>query len=213
MVTAYRMIERHNVAAVLHSTRSDAAVFVLTAVGTVAFDLIKAVAVGLLVAVVLALSHISKTARVVAEPLLSDGVTTDLEHDLLASHVLTYRIDGPLFFGAASRFLVELTATGDVQVVILRLANMAMLDATGARALREIIDTLTGRGITVLLKGASPDHARLLRAVGGSSKVLNPAHVFATLPEAVAHAREHVSRRIDPDSERPLSPSQLGRTG
>jgi len=43
MVTAVRMVEIHNVRAVLRSTRADAFVLVLTAVATVAFDLILAV--------------------------------------------------------------------------------------------------------------------------------------------------------------------------
>ena len=194
MVTAYRMVERHNVRAILRSTRSDAAVFVLTATATVAFDLIKAVEAGLVVAVVLAFAHLAKTAQAVPEPLHSDGVDSDAEHALLASHVLTYRIDGPLFFGASARFLAELTATTDVRVVILRLSAMAMLDATGARALGEIVGQLADRGITVLMKGASVEHTRLLAAVGALAPVLAQHHVFTTLPEAVAHARKHVVR-------------------
>jgi SulP family sulfate permease len=203
MVTAYRMVERHNVRSVLCSTRGDALVFCLTAVGTVAFDLIRAVGAGLLVAVVLAVSHLAKTAQAVPEPLQSDGVTSDAEHDLLASHILTYRIDGPLFFGAAARFLAEMTATSQVEVVILRLSSMAMLDATGARAVGEIVEQLASRHITVLLKGASPEHTRLLAAVGVLAPVLAQGHVFTSLPEAVAHARKHIARRSPADVSSP----------
>jgi SulP family sulfate permease len=195
IVTAYRMVERHNVRAVLRSTPSDATVFCLTAFGTVAFDLIRAVGVGLAVAVVLAVARMARTAQVVAEPLQSDGVTSDTEHELLAAHILTYRIDGPLFFGASARFLAQLTATSDVQVVILRLSNVAMLDATGARAIGEIVEQLAAQHVTVLLKGASAEHTRLLSAVGALAPVLAHGHVFAALPEAVAHARKHVAHR------------------
>jgi SulP family sulfate permease len=194
LVTAYRMVERHNVHAVLHSTRTDILVFGLTAVGTVAFDLIKAVEAGLVAAMVLTLAHLAKTAQATVEPLSSDGIDSDAEHALLSAHVLTYRLDGPLFFAAAARFLTQLTATADVRVVILRLSNMAMLDATGARALGEIVEQLAERGITVLLKGASPEHTRLLTAVGTLAPVLAQNHVFASLTDAVAHARKHVAR-------------------
>ncbi len=194
LVTAYRMVERHNVHAVLHSTRTDILVFSLTAVGTVAFDLIKAVEAGLVVATVLTLAHLAKTAQATVEPLSSDGIDSDAEHALLIAHVLTYRLDGPLFFAAAARFLAQLTATTDVRVVILRLSNMAMLDATGARALGEIVDQLAERGITVLLKGASPEHTRLLTAVGTLAPVLVQNHVFTSLADAVGHARKHVAR-------------------
>jgi len=206
MVTAYRMVERHNVLSVLHSTRSDAAVFAVTAVVTVAFDLVKAVEAGLLLAAVLALVHLAGTAQAVPEPLTADGIDTDVEHALLASHVLTYRLDGPLFFAASARFLSELTATADVRVVILRLSGVGMLDATGARALGEIVGQLADRGITVLLKGASPGHTRLLAAVGTLAPVLAQHHVFDDLPAAVAHARKHVAR-LGHDGPVPAAPA------
>ena len=194
IVTAYRMVERHNVRAVVHSTRSDAAVFALTAICTIAFDLIVAVEVGLIVACVLALTHLANTAQAVPEPLPADGVDSDAEHDLLAAHVLTYRLDGPLFFAASARFLAQLTLTTDVRVVILRLSGVDLLDATGARALGEIVEQLGERGITVLLKGASVRHTQLLTAVGTLQPVLAQGHVFNDLPAAVAHARKHVAR-------------------
>ncbi len=193
VVTAWRMVERHNVRSVLRSTRGDTAVFALTAVATVAFDLIAAVELGLVLAAVLALAHLASTARAVPEPLADDGIDDAAEHALLAAHVLTYRLDGPLFFAASARFLAQITAVADVRVVILRLSGVGMLDATGARALGEVAEQLHERGITVLLKGASPEHTRLLHAVGTLAPVAARGHVFETLPEAVAHAREHVA--------------------
>jgi SulP family sulfate permease len=196
-VTAYRMVERHNVLAILTSTRSDAFVFTLTAVGTVASDLIKAVEAGLVLAAILALTQLARTAQAVREPINIgdlDGIDTDAEHALLAQHVLTYRLDGPLFFGASARFLSELTAAADIRIVILRLSAVAMLDATGARALGEIVTQLADRNITVLFKGASPQHTRLLNAVGTLAPVLAKGHVFEDLPSAIAHAGKHLAR-------------------
>jgi SulP family sulfate permease len=205
IVTAWRMVERHNVRAVLRSTRGDALVFTVTAAATVAFDLIKAVELGLIVAGVLALTHLARTARAVPEPLVDDGIDTDAEHQLLAAHVLTYRLDGPLFFAASARFLAELTATTDVRVVILRLSGVGMLDASGARALGDIVEQLADREITVLLKGANTEHTRLLTAVGTLAPLLARGHVFDDLPAAVAHARKHVTGRIaEPDQTRAL---------
>jgi SulP family sulfate permease len=209
IVTAWRMVERHNVRAVLRSTRGDALVFGVTASGTVAFDLIKAVELGLVVAAILALVHMARTAQAVPEPLADDGVDSEIEHELLAAHVLTYRLDGPLFFAASARFLAELTATTDVRVVILRLSNVGLLDATGARALGEIVEQLGDRGITVLLKGANAEHTRLLTAVGTLAPVLAQGHVFEDLPAAVAHARKHVAR-ITHDQADPWHRGQAG---
>lgn len=196
VVTAWRMVERHNVRSVLRSTRGDTAVFALTAVATVTFDLIAAVELGLVLAAVLALAHLGSTARAVPEPLADDGIDDAAEHALLAAHVLTYRLDGPLFFAASARFLAQITAVADVRVVILRLSGVGMLDATGARALGEVAEQLHERGITVLIKGASAEHTRLLHAVGTLAPIAARDHVFETLPEAVAHAREHVARHL-----------------
>ncbi|MGJ7440329.1 SulP family inorganic anion transporter [Aquipuribacter sp. MA13-6] len=194
IVTAYRMVERHHVRSVLRSTRGDAAVLVLTAGATIALDLVLAVGIGLAVAAVLALAHLARTAQAVPEALVDDGVGDAEEHALLSQHVLTYRLDGPLFFGASARFLTELTSVTDVRVVILRLGSIGVLDATGARALGEIVDQLARRDITVLLKGAGTEHTRLLHEVGTLAPALARHHVFTDLPGAVAHARKHVTR-------------------
>lgn len=193
MVTAVRMVEVHNVRAVLRATRSDAIVLGVTAFVTLAFDLILAVEVGVAVAAVLALRSVSRTAAATMEPVVPQ-VDVDTEEQLLHDHILTYRIDGALFFGAAQRFLTELTAVSDVKVVILRLPDLQVLDATGAQALGEIVAELEGRGITVLLKGARPEHLRTLRAVGTLDRLAHQRHVFDSLDAALAHARLHVQR-------------------
>lgn len=194
LVTAYRMVERHTVRSILTSTPGDAAVFLLTALATVAIDLVTAVAVGLALAMVLALVRLSRTARVVVEPSIDDGVDSTVEHALLQDQVLTYRLDGPLFFAVADRFLREITAAADVRVVILRTGSLAMLDATGARALGQIVEDLERAGVTVLVKVAGDEQRRLLTAVGALAPLVARGHVFATFPEAVTHAAEHVVR-------------------
>ncbi|MEO6204392.1 MAG: SulP family inorganic anion transporter [Mycobacteriales bacterium] len=194
IVTGYRMVERHNVRAVLTSTRGDAFVFLLTALCTISFDLITAVEAGLALAAVLALSHMAGSAQAVPETLAALEIDAEAEHLLLTSHVLAYRLDGPLFFGASARFLSELTATADVQVVLLRMTSMAMLDASGARALGQIVDQLNDRDITVLMQGTSLEHLRLLTAVGALTPVLAQGHVFRDLAPALAHAAKHVTR-------------------
>ena len=85
----------------------------------------------------------ARTAAAVAEPVAARDsgveVTDDDEQALLSKHIVTYRLDGALFFGAAHRFLAELTAIADVRVVILRFPQLQVLDATGAQATREQI--------------------------------------------------------------------------
>jgi SulP family sulfate permease len=193
MATAIRMVEIHNVRAVLHSTRSDALVLTLTATATIAFDLIVAVEIGVAVAVLLALRHVARSSGAEIERLGLDETVTDVEEArLLHEHIVVYRLDGSLFFGAAQRFLTELTAVTDVKVVILRLSQIQVLDATGAQALGEIVSELESRGITVLLKGIRLRHRRVLQAVGTLDHLAHEHHLFDTLEDAVAHARLHV---------------------
>ncbi|MEV4421751.1 SulP family inorganic anion transporter [Patulibacter sp. NPDC049589] len=196
LVTAWRMVERRTVSAVLRSTRTDAAIFVLTAGATVVFDLVTAVELGIAVAVLVAVVKLAGTAQAVREE-PDFGVGDAEERELLRRHVLVYRLDGPLFFAVAARFLKELTATTDVRVVVLRLGNLAMLDATGARALGAIVEELHDRGIEVLLKVADPAHVGLLRSVGALDEVERTGHVFAELEPALELARL-LARRPDP---------------
>lgn len=193
LVTAARMVDLHNVRAVLRSTRSDAIVLVATALATVVFDLIVAVEIGMAIAAVLALRHVARTAEAVAVS-VDPEVDADEESGLLAEHIVTYRLDGALFFGAAQRFLTELASIADVEVVILRLPGLQVLDATGAQALGQIVDDLEHRGITVLLKGPRPEHLRVLEAVGALDRLAHERHLFTDLDAAIAHAREHVAR-------------------
>ena len=199
MVTAVRMVEVHNVRSILRSTRSDALVLVLTALATVVFDLIVAVEIGVAAAAVLALRNIARSTALTETP-IREEIDPDEEHDLLREHIVAYRIDGALFFGAAQRFLIDLAQVADVRVVILRLPDLQVLDATGAQALGEIVADLEHRHITVLLTGPRPEHERLLRAVGALDRLASDRHVFVDLDAAIAHARLHVDRAVlDPE--------------
>ena len=161
---------------------------------TVAFDLILAVEIGVVVAGFLALRNVALNSEAEREALsIDEDVDGTDEAALMRDHIVVYRIDGALFFGAAQRFLTELTSVTDVRVMILRLSQMQSLDATGAQALGEIVEELESRGITVLLKGLRPHHRRILEAVGTLDRLAHQHHLFETLADAVTHARSHLA--------------------
>ena len=195
MVTAVRMVEVHNIRSILRSTRSDALVLVVTAMATVVVDLIAAVAIGVAAAAILALRNVARTAALTETPMHAE-VGDEEEHNLMRDHIVAYRIDGALFFGAAQRFLNDLARVADVRVVILRLPELQVLDATGAQALGEIVADLERRGITALLKGPRPEHERVLRAVGALDHLTGERHLFTNLDDAIAHARFHAAGTI-----------------
>ncbi|MFF3751548.1 SulP family inorganic anion transporter [Streptomyces sp. NPDC002018] len=194
LATAIRMVETGTLRAMVRATRSDAAVLVLTAAATLVLDLVQAVIIGLVVAGALALRAVAGQARMDRVDFRPDlpGGHTDEEHALLAEHIVAYRIDGPLFFAGAHRFLRELDEVADVRVVVLRMSRVSTVDATGALALKDAVRKLTRRGIAVMVAGVRPDHRRTLDSVGALAPLLREGREYATTPEAVAAARAHL---------------------
>jgi SulP family sulfate permease len=187
MVTAVRMVHRAAARSIMRSTRADAAAYLITAVITVSFDLIVAVGIGVLVAGVFALRSISRATGVRREPILGDPQPGD-------ERIAIIRFDGPLFFTAADRVFDEVMRTEGVSVVILRMSQLELVDATGARVLSDIVQSLERRGVTVLIKGVQPGHEELFRTVGVLGSLRHHKHLFADLPAAIEHARTHVRR-------------------
>ncbi|OLO99149.1 sodium-independent anion transporter [Mycolicibacterium porcinum] len=188
MVTSFRMISAATIRKILRSTRSDALTFTLTAAVTVCFDLIEAVEIGVVVAAFFALRSVARRSSVVREELPGPPHPGDDQIALL-------RLDGAMFFGAAERISNAIVDTEHphTSVVIIRMSQLGMLDATGAHTLAEIATELESRGITVIIKGVRPEHAELLANVGVFESLRHENHLLDSLDEAIEHARSHVS--------------------
>lgn len=187
LATTVRMVETASLAAIARASRGDTAIMVITFAATVAFDLVTAVAVGVGIAVLLALRSVAREARLDQVP-LDEGDHLIEEHDLLRDHIVAYRIEGPLFFAAAHRFLLELADVSDVKVIILRMSRITALDTTGALVLKDAIRKLEHHNITVLMSGLRADHLRRLAAIGALPTAGEEA-VFGNTVDAIAHAR------------------------
>ncbi|MFM9877477.1 MAG: SulP family inorganic anion transporter [Rhodoglobus sp.] len=187
MVTAVRMVSIPTVRAVVRSTRSDAIVFFITAIVTVSFDLIIAVGIGIAVAAFFALRALARSGGVHREELPGAGQPGD-------ERIALFRLDGALFFGAADRMLDRVNEISNVTVVIIRMSQLQVLDATGARVITEMIHALERRGITVLVKGIQPEHVELATRVGVIASLRDERHLFTGLEPAIEHARSHVAR-------------------
>jgi len=187
MVTATRMVHLATVRSILRSTRADAAAFVITAIVTVSVDLIVAVVIGVIVAGVFAIRSLARATGVHREAIPGEPEPGD-------DRIAIIRFDGPLFFAAADRVLDTVTGLGGVSVVILRMSQLELVDATGAHVLSEIVQRLEARGVTVLIKGVREGHTELFRAVGVLDALRDQRHLFDDLPAAIAHARSHIAR-------------------
>lgn len=187
MVTAFRMVSLKTVRSVLGSTRADTAVFIITAIITVSFDLIQAVMIGIAFAAFFALRSLVNSSGVHREAIPGPAVDGD-------GQIALFRLDGALFFGAADRVLERASAIHNVQVVIVRMSQLQILDATGAKVVADLVTALERRGITVLVKGIQDRHLQLVRRVGVLESLRHHKHLFSDLENAVEHARSHIRR-------------------
>ncbi|MEV6509420.1 SulP family inorganic anion transporter [Streptomyces sp. NPDC051642] len=177
LATAIRMVETDAVRAMARSTHGDALVLVLTAAGTLALDLVRAVLIGLGVSVLLALRAAMRGTR------LTPATTDELPG---AAGTVTYRFDGPLLFAAAHRFRRSLADVQDVTAVDLRLSGLTAVDATGALALKDAVGELRDRGIEVSITGVEHGHRRVLESLGVLP--VNPTSNRGAIPSAAGAA-------------------------
>ena len=195
MVTAVRMVHVATARSILRSTRADAAAFVVTAVVTVSVDLIVAVGIGVVVAGAFALRGLARAAGVAREPVPGEPAArrrADRRRPHRRSALLRRRRPRPR----------RGHGLDGVTVVVLRMSQLELVDATGAHVLSEIVQQLEARGVTVLIKGVRDGHVELFRTVGVLDALRHHEHLFDDLDAAVAHARDHVRRAEHPSRRR-----------
>lgn len=196
-VVAYNMSELHHFKRMVQrAPRADVAILLATFVLTVFSDLVIAVNIG----VILAMLHFLR--RMASSVEVQQVVEQDLQHELhgngqlhLPPGVLIYTIEGPLFFGAAETFERALAQThSDPQVLIIRLRHVPFMDITGLQMLEEVIGQLHKRGIVVKLCEANLKvHTKLERV--GILHAIGAQNYHRDLPEAL---------QSEPDSSTPL---------
>ncbi|WP_299301156.1 SulP family inorganic anion transporter [uncultured Brachybacterium sp.] len=189
-MTAIRMVRAATVRSIMTSTRSDAWIFVITALVTVSFDLIVAVLIGVVLAAIVALRSAARTTGVSLEPIQAASPSE------LDGSIVAVRFQGPLFFVSSERVFETVMEVRDVTVVILRLSRLERVDASGAQVLAEIVRGLERRGITVLIKGVQDSHSALFRRVGVLAALRHHKHLFVDFDSALEHARSHVERAL-----------------
>lgn len=168
-VVAWNMSEvRHFIKIVRCAPIADVVILLVTFLLTIFVDLVVAVNIGVIIAV---LHFIRRMASSVEVQQMTDQ---QLSHDLaqqnmeaLPENVLVYAVEGPFFFAAAEVFQHALAVTHtDPRVLILRMRWVPFMDITGLQTLEEIIRDLHHRKIRVILSGANPRVERKLRKAG-----------------------------------------------
>jgi SulP family sulfate permease len=165
LVVAYNMGEWKEIGGILNLEAADKSVWLIAFILTVVADLTVAVEVGMAMASLLYIYRVSQTTTVstVTPEYIEEGRQHSLQDKDLPPYVTILRIHGPFLFGTTDKLDEE---TADLSpyapVVILRLRNMPVIDATGLHALERLSDRLKHSGRTLLLCGALRQPMRLL---------------------------------------------------
>lgn len=191
-VVAWNMSEvKHAIKLVKRAPRADIIILLTTFFFTVFVDLVVAVNIGVLLAVLHFLMRMSSSVEIKQQT--TEQITPELSSQQLESlpkDVMVYSIEGPVFFGAVKQFEHALASThNDPRVLIIRMRWVPLVDFTGLQALEEAILDLHKRGVRVILCGAKPKVEGRLRKAG-IIDLLGKNNVLEELTHALAASQE-----------------------
>ena len=199
---AYNMSEWRTFKYLLRGDKSDIAVLLITFFLTVIVDLTVAIEVGVVLAVVLFVRRVMQTSTI---SVLNGHTVAATEDDEAASMentdrldipkgVEVYEIDGPFFFGLASRFeeLENMKAQGTM-VRIIRMRKVPFIDSTGVNNLRNLCERTRKRGVTVILSGVT-DKVKASLEKFGVDKEIGEDNIFPHIVPALQKAAELVRK-------------------
>lgn len=133
-VVAYNMSEwRTFIHLVKSSPKSDVFVLLTTFVLTVAFDLVFAIGIGIVLAAILFMTRMADVTDVHGWKYAEDGGNAEHLRDV-PKGVFVYEISGPMFFGAADK-LAGMYLYKNAQVIIIRMSGVPAIDATAIHKL------------------------------------------------------------------------------
>ena len=197
---AYNMSEWKTFKYLLRGDKSDVAVLLITFFLTVIVDLTVAIEVGVLMAIVLFVRRVMETSHI--NVLGGDKIAATEDDEAAAMEntdrldipagVEVYEIDGPFFFGLASRFeeLEKMKKSG-TKVRIIRMRKVPFIDSTGVNNLRNLCERTRKRGVTVILSGVTDKVLASLQKFG-VDKEIGSENIFPHIVPALNKAKELV---------------------
>ena len=193
-MVAYNMSEwRKFVHLCKTAPKSDILVLVTTFILTVVFDLVVAIEVGLIMALVLFMKRMSDVTEV-------EGWTyVDPEDDpdniglkAVPKDTFVYEISGPMFFGAADKILkISLDATHTC--IILRMRSVNAIDATAMHSLEQLQEKCEKKKIKLILSHVNEQPMRIMEKAGFVEKI-GKEYFCEHIDDALAKAAEYTAR-------------------
>lgn len=193
IVVSYNMSGWRTIRGILHNPKSDISVLAVTFLLTVIFDLTIAIEMGLLLAIILFLRRVMENTeiKVYSEQLdIAEGSETTI-HEVLNVNpgVEVYEIDGPFFFGVATKFdeLMRTTLTAKPKVRIIRMRKVPFIDSTAIHNLEILIKSSQESDIHVVLSGVKPNVKEAL-INAGIGALLGEDHICDHITKAIVMA-------------------------
>ncbi|MCR5322662.1 MAG: STAS domain-containing protein [Lachnospiraceae bacterium] len=173
-IVAYNMCGWRNFLSLCKKApKSDILVLVLTFVLTVVFDLVVAIAAGMILACVLFMKRMSEEAEIHGWKYAMDESENDpaaIELREVPHEVRVYEITGPMFFGVAN-LISGITVKDFTKVLIIRMRGVPAIDATAMQSLESLVDRCAKQNVTVVFSHVNDQPRSVMEKDGLVQKV------------------------------------------
>lgn len=173
------------------SSKSDIIVLMTTLVLTVVFDLVVAIEVGLILAVILFMKRMSEVTDVEGWRYLDEEDEEDADSLSLREvpkHTLVYEISGPLFFGVADK-IMHIAFKEDDRCVVVRMRSVNTIDATAMHALEELYASCMKKKVQLVLSHVNEQPMAMIKKAGFYEKV-GEQNICRHIDDALARAKQ-----------------------
>ena len=200
VIVSYNMSGWRTFKGLLKNPKSDVSVLLITFFLTVIFDLTVAIEWGLVIACVLFMRRVMETTEIsVIKDEIDPNKESDLEvheeHLIVPEGVEVYEINGPYFFGIATRFEEMMANMGDrPKVRIIRMRKVSFIDSTGVHNLSNLCDMCKKDNIQVVLSGVNEKVHQVLEKTGFLYNLVGKDNICPNINVALERAKEIVEK-------------------
>lgn len=187
-VIIWGMIDTEGIRLCWQATRVDRYVLLGTFVATLLLNLEQAVLLGVILSLVLFLFKLSHPRVTLLAP--TDHLLSWYPWTHTCGALSVYMVEGTLFFGAISELENRLRAQSnqDCQVIVLHLARVFWIDASGVHALEQFVERCHARSIPLVLVVGNENVEAILERTGLLSH-LGEGFMVRTLHEGLESAQ------------------------
>lgn len=188
-MVAYNMSEWRQFVKICKSApKSDIIVLILTFVLTVVFDLVVAIEIGLLVAVVLFMKRMTEVTYVRSWNTVDEAEENVRERlKEVPAKTQVFEFDGPMFF-ATSDVVASIPVNADSKAVIFRMRNVPTLDVSALQTLIDIYEYCTENNISLIFSHVNAQPLSVMKKSGFYEKV-GEENFALNIDEALEMAR------------------------